>query len=83
MRNVLLNFDDEKKIEELSYALSSSYRLKILKLLTKDSYSIQELAAKLDLAMSTISFHIKILKEAGLIKVLPAPSKKEMKKIFP
>ena len=76
MRNVLLNFDDEKKIEELSYALSSSYRLKILKLLTKDSYSIQELAAKLDLAMSTISFHIKILKEAGLIKVLPAPSKK-------
>ena len=76
MRDIFLNFDDEKKIEEISYALSSSYRLKILKLLTIDSYSIQELAAKLDLAMSTVSFHIKILKEAGLIKVLPAPSKK-------
>lgn len=76
MRNIFLNFDDEKKIEDISYALSSPYRLKILKLLSIDSYSIQEIASKLDLAMSTISFHIKILKEAGLIKALPAPSKK-------
>lgn len=76
MRDLYLNFDDEKQIEDISFALSSSYRIKILKLLTIDSYSIQELASKLDLAMSTVSFHIKILKEAGLIKVLPSPSKK-------
>lgn len=76
MRDIFLNFDDEKQIEEISYALSSSYRLRILKLLTIDSYSIQELASKLDLAVSTVSFHIKILKEAGMVKVLPSPSKK-------
>lgn len=76
MRNIYLNFEDGEKIEKISYALSSSYRIKILKLLTKRSYSLQELAGILDLAISTISFHVKILKEANLVKALPAPSKK-------
>ena len=57
MRNIYLNFEDGEKIEKISYALSSSYRIKILKLLTKRSYSLQELAGILDLAISTISFH--------------------------
>ncbi len=76
MRDIYLNFDDIDKIEEISNALSSSFRLKIIQLLMADSFSLQELANKLDLAMSTVSFHIKILKEAGIVKVLPSPSKK-------
>lgn len=76
MRNIILNLENLKQTEDISYALSSSYRLNILKLLTTNSYSLQELAQILDLAMSTVSFHIKILREAGLVKSTSSPSKK-------
>ena len=76
MRSINLDFVNEDKIEALGEALSSSARSKILKLLIENSYTIKELSNKLNLAMSTTSFHVGILKKVGLVKIIAAPNKK-------
>ena len=80
MRNINLDFSNESKIEALGDALASSARRQILKLLINNSYTVKELSNKLNLAMSTTSFHISILKKAGLVKIIAAPNKKRNEK---
>ncbi|HVM70353.1 MAG TPA: metalloregulator ArsR/SmtB family transcription factor [Anaerolineales bacterium] len=55
--------------EMLSFfkALADANRLKIVGLLARQSYSVEELAALLDLKASTISHHLSRLSEAGLV----------------
>jgi len=48
-------------------ALADSNRLKIIGLLARRSYSVEELAALLDLKASTISHHLSKLAELGLV----------------
>ena len=48
-------------------ALADSNRLKIVGLLAEKPYSVEELAALLDLKPSTISHHLARLSEAGVI----------------
>ncbi len=48
-------------------ALADSSRLKIVGLLAQRPYSVEELAALLDLKASTISHHLSRLAEAGLV----------------
>lgn len=76
MREISLDFTHEDKIEALGEALSSNTRIQILKLLVYNSYTIKELSNKLNLAMSTTSFHVSILKKNGLVKIVAAPNKK-------
>lgn len=49
-------------------ALADSNRLKIVGLLAEKSYSVEELAALLNLKPSTISHHLSKLSEAGLVR---------------
>lgn len=49
-------------------ALADSNRLKIVGLLAEKSYSVEELAALLDLKASTVSHHLAKLVEAGLVR---------------
>jgi DNA-binding transcriptional ArsR family regulator len=49
-------------------ALSHETRLNILRLLAKDTYSTQELAQRLHFTEPTISHHLSVLKNAGLIQ---------------
>lgn len=49
-------------------ALADSSRLKIVGLLAEKSYSVEELAALLNLKPSTVSHHLSKLSEAGLVK---------------
>jgi predicted transcriptional regulator len=49
-------------------ALSDPNRLKILGLLAAHPYSVEELAAALNLGASTVSHHLARLSEAGLVK---------------
>jgi biotin operon repressor len=49
-------------------ALADSSRLKIVGLLAEKSYSVEELAALLDLKPSTVSHHLSKLSEAGLVQ---------------
>lgn len=67
---------DDEALEALGDALSSPIRRKILGLVTKKSYSVLELARELNVALSTMSFHVKVLKNAGLIKTISSPDKR-------
>ncbi|HSL27941.1 MAG TPA: metalloregulator ArsR/SmtB family transcription factor [Anaerolineales bacterium] len=49
-------------------ALADSNRLKIVGLLAEKSYSVEELAALLNLKASTVSHHLAKLLEAGLVR---------------
>lgn len=48
-------------------AIADPVRRRILELLKTRSYSAGELAAQFDLKQATVSYHLKLLKEAGLI----------------
>lgn len=48
-------------------ALADANRLKIVGLLSQHPYSVEELAALLDLRPPTVSHHLKLLSEAGLV----------------
>ncbi len=49
-------------------ALSDERRRKILSILGKDDANAGEIASKFKISQPTVSNHLKILKEAGLIK---------------
>ncbi len=48
-------------------ALADANRLKIVGLLARQPYSVEELAALLDLKPSTVSHHLSRLAEVGLV----------------
>lgn len=61
--------EDERQLAELCRALGHPARVTILRvLLDKDVCIAGELAELVPLAASTVSQHLKILKESGLIK---------------
>ncbi|HZJ89347.1 MAG TPA: helix-turn-helix domain-containing protein [Bacilli bacterium] len=76
MRKVVLGLDDNYELEKIGESLASPIRRKILRLVARKSHTLVELANELDFAVSTISFHLKILREAKLIKTIANPSKK-------
>lgn len=50
------------------HALSEPIRLKIIELLRSQELCVCELGEKLDMAQSKLSFHLKTLKEANLVR---------------
>lgn len=76
MRKDILTLDNDDRLEQLGNSLSSPMRRKILRLIVEKSYSLLELARELNIPMSTAAFHVKILREADLIKAIPNPSKR-------
>lgn len=75
MREIFTTIKDDDELEKLSEALSSPIRRKVLRLVCSRSYGILELAELTGVALSTMSFHVKILREAGLIKFVQSPDK--------
>ncbi len=61
--------DEDAKMEKIAVALSSKTRRDILRVVNDLSYNISEIAKKMDLPISTVAFHVKHLKEAGLVSV--------------
>ncbi len=49
-------------------ALSDETRLRLVKLLEKGELCVCHLVAAVDMSQSKVSFHLKVLKEAGLVK---------------
>ena len=80
-KKMTLTLNADKKVEKVALALSAKTRREILSLLQKNSYTIWEIADTLNLSVSTISFHIKLLKEAGLVNVTHNQSKRGNEKI--
>lgn len=53
---------------ELFHALSDETRLEIVELLRKGERCVCELTDTLDAAQSRLSFHLRVLKEAGIVR---------------
>ncbi len=69
-RHIVLNAEDETsyaQFEKIGKALSSSIRVKILKLLKYQSLNIVEISERLKIPISSTAFHVKSLEDAGLI----------------
>ena len=49
-------------------ALSDETRIKIIKLLSEDEKHVDDLARRLETPQSTVSHHLRVLKEAGLVR---------------
>ncbi len=56
-----------KEFTKVMKALSDPNRVKIIKLLEQRSMCVCELRAALDIAQPTVSKHLKVLEEAGLV----------------
>ncbi len=56
-----------EKLAKIIKALSDTNRIRILKMLEHKELCVCEISSVLDLANSTVSQHLSILKEAGLI----------------
>ena len=65
--------DEVDAVCNLGKALSSPVRLEILQLLYRDSLIIGEIAKKLDIPASSTAFHLKILEQAGLVRMEEQP----------
>lgn len=52
---------------EIMKSLADSSRLRVLNVLLEKSQYVEELASRLNLAVSTVSFHLKKLEAAGLV----------------
>ena len=68
-----LNADNEEQLCNVSKALSSPDRIKILKLLYYNSYNIGEIAEHLSIPPSTAALHIRVLESADLIHTEQQP----------
>ena len=69
VREYDLQINDEEKLPDMIQALNASVRRKMMALLSRSSYSIADLAKILKLPISTVSFHVNILRKAGFVNV--------------
>ena len=67
---------DINKVCKLGRAISSPERLSILNLIQEKPYNMLELSAKLNIPISSVSFHIKALEDANLIRIDYKPAQK-------
>ena len=58
---------DLSRAAELFHALSDPTRLAVLELLREGERCVCELQAEIDASQSRLSFHLKVLKDAGLV----------------
>lgn len=62
-----MTLDEPKEVAEICHALSSPVRVKIMRLLARESKSVGEIAEEMDLPMSTAALAVQVLQKAGLI----------------
>jgi len=63
----MIEANTDKKWLPLYEALASEVRLEIIKLLSKESMNVKQLAAALQLSSAIITMHVKKLEKAGLV----------------
>ncbi|MDO5422718.1 MAG: helix-turn-helix domain-containing protein [Eubacteriales bacterium] len=75
------DIDEPDELCSLGRALSSPVRLEILRLLYEESLIIGEIAKRMDIPASSTAFHLKILEEAGLIRMEEQPGTRGQTKL--
>jgi predicted transcriptional regulator len=73
MKKLSYTMEDEDRLTELSRALSSPIRLRIMKLLNEKSMSVNEISQALDIPMSSAAASVNVLEECGLISCEKRP----------
>jgi ArsR family transcriptional regulator len=58
----------ESRIERIFHALSDTKRLRILEILRSGECCVCDLAGSLDIRQSLLSFHLRTLRDAGLVR---------------
>ena len=81
-RYIHLSLFEDEKIDKVMSALSSEIRRNILKLISEGSFSISEIAKRLNMPISNVTFHVKVLQEADLIQVAEKPASHGVTKII-
>ena len=76
-----LTLSNDAQLEKIATALNSATRRKVIALLVNNSYTVQEIAQTLNMSISNISFHIKLLQSAGLVNMTHNHSKRGNEKI--
>jgi len=64
----VIEHEKAEKVAKVFSAVSDPVRIKILKLLERESMCVCELMGALNMRQPLISYHLKLLREAGLIK---------------
>ena len=80
-KEIVLDLRDIERSTQLSRALSSEVRLKILRILIDKPMTVSQLAELFYLPVSSMSMHVKILSEAELITVVSQPGLHGTKKV--
>ena len=62
------NYRRNERSVELFHALSDETRLQIIELLRKGERCVCELTDSLDAAQSRLSFHLRVLRDAGIVR---------------
>lgn len=75
------DIDETRELCDLGKALSSPVRLEMLQLLYEKSLSIGEIARQMELPASSTGFHLKILEQAGLIRMEEQPGNRGTMKL--
>jgi len=76
-----LGLDHIEKTVLVCKALSSESRLEILKYMGEQPAIISDLSSTLDIPLSTMTMHIRLLEKAGLITVTPLPGSRGSQKL--
>ena len=76
-----LQFNHKEEMLKISKALANDARLEILKLLSYESLSVDEISKKLNSPLTTVASNIQILEDAGLIKTKLQSGKRGMMKL--
>lgn len=71
--NIYLDLKDVEQTAKVCRALSSQTRLEILRYIANNAMTISQLSEIFNLPMSSMSLHIKTLKDAELIDTFPKP----------
>ena len=80
IRNYFIDSDTEA-ICALGRALSSPDRIRILQLIAHDNMIISDISRALKIPQSSVAFHLKILQEAGLIRMEEQPGRHGVSKM--
>ncbi|WP_078392958.1 ArsR/SmtB family transcription factor [Shouchella patagoniensis] len=62
-----LSINEPEKLRKVSHALSTEIRIRMVQLLSKQSYSVHDLANLIHIPVSTAASNVNVLTEAGLI----------------
>lgn len=59
--------EQEDRLGSVFFALSNDTRRRMVRLLSRRSYRVTELAPKFDISLAAVSKHIQVLERAGLV----------------